>query len=131
MKGYFGHIEDETRKNTDYRRVLYTARHSQLVAMRLKPGEEIGTEAHTVDQFFRFESGEGKVIVDGTDHVIGDGDAVIVPAGSTHNVINTSADTPLDRKVTYVKESLWRPCSKIRNIKMRMGFKRIRGRNPF
>lgn len=91
MKGYVTNIERKTVKNADFRRVLYTGKHSQLVLMSLKPGEEIGEETHEdVDQFFRFEKGEGKVIIDGVEHRVKDGDAVIVPAGARHNVINTS-----------------------------------------
>lgn len=90
MKGYFGNIEKLTEENSDYRRVLYTTKHSQLVLMCLKPGEEIGLEVHEVDQFFRFESGKGKVIIDGNEYEVTDGDAIIVPAGSKHNVVNAS-----------------------------------------
>jgi len=91
LKGYVVDIEVETTKNTDFRRVLYTGKYSQLVLMSIKPGEEIGEETHdNVDQFFRFEAGEGKVIIDGAEHRIKDGNAVIVPAGARHNVINTS-----------------------------------------
>jgi mannose-6-phosphate isomerase-like protein (cupin superfamily) len=91
MKGYVTVLEKETRRNADFRRVLYTGKHSQLVLMSLKPGEEIGEETHEhVDQFFRFEAGEGKVIIDGVEHRIKDGNGVIVPAGAKHNVINTS-----------------------------------------
>lgn len=91
MKGYVVVIEKETKKNTDFRRVLYTGKHSQLVLMSIGPGEEIGEETHEdVDQFFRFEEGEGKVTIDGTEHRVKDGNAVIVPAGAKHNVINTS-----------------------------------------
>ena len=91
LKGYVVAIEKETKKNTDFRRVLYTGKHSQLVLMSLKPSEEIGEETHEdVDQFFRFEEGEGKVIIDGAEHRVKDGNAVIVPAGAKHNVINTS-----------------------------------------
>jgi mannose-6-phosphate isomerase-like protein (cupin superfamily) len=91
MKGFVTHLERETMKNTDFRHVLYTGKNSQLVLMSLKPGEEIGEEVHEDhDQFFRFESGEGKVIIDGAEHQIKDGTGVIVPAGARHNVINTS-----------------------------------------
>jgi mannose-6-phosphate isomerase-like protein (cupin superfamily) len=91
MKGYVVVLEQETRKNPDFRRVLYTGKHSQLVLMSIKPGEEIGEETHAdVDQFFRFEAGEGKVIIDGVEHRVKDGNAVIVPAGAKHNVINSS-----------------------------------------
>ncbi|MFA6278678.1 MAG: cupin domain-containing protein [Candidatus Paceibacterota bacterium] len=89
MKGYITHIEQETKENTDYRRVVYTAKHCQLVLMSLNAGEEIGEEVHTLDQFFRFEEGQGKVIIDGVEHDVKDGDAVIVPEGALHNVINT------------------------------------------
>jgi len=102
MKGYVTPIEKETWKNTDFRRVLYTGKHSQLVLMSLKPGEEIGEETHEdVDQFFRFEKGEGKVIIDGIEHRIKDGDAVIVPAGARHNVVNTSKRANLKLYTIY------------------------------
>ena len=91
MKGYVVHLELETKKNADFRHVLYTGKHSQLVLMTLKPGEEIGEETHDdVDQFFRFEVGEGKVVIDGVEHRVRDGSGVIVPAGARHNVINSS-----------------------------------------
>ena len=91
LNGYVVAIEKETEKNTDFRRVLYTGKHSQLVLMSLKPSEEIGEETHEdVDQFFRFEEGEGKVTIDSAEHRVKDGNAVIVPAGARHNVINTS-----------------------------------------
>lgn len=91
LKGYVVEIEKETKKNTDFRRVLYTGKYSQLVLMSIKPGEEIGEETHDdVDQFFRFEAGEGKVIIDGAEHHVKDGNGVIVPAGARHNVVNTS-----------------------------------------
>jgi len=91
LKGYVVDIEKETERNTDFRRVLYTGKHSQLVLMSIEPGEEIGEETHDdVDQFFRFEEGEGKVIIDGVEHHVKDGNGVIVPAGAKHNVINTS-----------------------------------------
>ena len=102
MKGYHTNVEKETLKNTDYRRVLYTGKHSQLVLMNLKPGEEIGEEVHGhLDQFFRFEEGEGKVTIDKTQYQVGDGDAVIVPAGSKHNVINTSKSKHLKLYTIY------------------------------
>lgn len=89
MAGYFGHIEKDTLENTFFRKVLYTAPHSQLVLMCLKVGEEIGMEVHTEnDQFFRFEQGQGKVVISGEEFLVTDGDAIIVPAGSEHNVIN-------------------------------------------
>jgi len=94
MKGYITHIEQATNENTDYRRVIYTAKHHQLVLMSLQAGEEIGEEVHTEsDQFFRFEEGEGKVIIDGVEHSVVNGDAVIVPAGARHNVVNVGTGT--------------------------------------
>ena len=90
-KGYYGKIEKLTLENTNFREVLYTAQNMQLVLMNLKPGEDIGVEIHTEnDQFFRFEAGEGRVFIDGTSYEVGDGDAIIVPAGSEHNVLNMS-----------------------------------------
>lgn len=91
-KGYFGHIEKDTEENTDYRRVLYTGEHSQLVLMNLQPGQDIGEEIHDVDQFFRFEKGMGQVFIDSTEYSVNDGDCIIVPAGSKHNVINIGPD---------------------------------------
>ena len=102
MKGYSTSIEEETRKNSDFRRVLYTGKYSQLVLMNLKPMEEIGMETHpNIDQFFRFEEGEGKAIIDGVEHKIKDGDAVIVPAGAKHNVVNTSKNSELKLYTIY------------------------------
>ena len=91
MKGFKSNIEKETLGNSSFRKVLYTAKYSQLVLMSLKPKEEIGMETHEKnDQFFRFESGQGKCIIDGNEYEVADGDAVIVPAGAKHNVINIS-----------------------------------------
>jgi len=102
MKGYVTSIEKETEKNADFRRMLYTGKHSQLVLMNIKPGEEIGEETHEdVDQFFRFERGEGKVTINDVEHSIKDGDAVIVPAGARHNVINTSKRANLKLYTIY------------------------------
>ncbi len=102
MKGYSASIEKETLKNTDFRRVLYTGKYSQLVLMNLQPLEEIGVETHAnVDQFFRFEEGEGKVIIDQTEYKVKDGDAVVVPAGAKHNVINTSKKQALKLYTIY------------------------------
>src|SRR5665647_1639159 len=102
VKGYSTSIEEETRKNSDFRRVLYTGKYSQLVLMNLKPMEEIGMETHpNIDQFFRFEEGEGKAIIDGVEHKIKDGDAVIVPAGAKHNVVNTSKNSELKLYTIY------------------------------
>lgn len=91
MKGFVENIEALTRENEDFRRVLYTAKHSQLVLMNLRPGEEIGEEVHELDQFLRCEVGSGKAELDGVEHAVQDGTALVVPAGTRHNVINTSS----------------------------------------
>lgn len=102
MKGFFANIEEETLGNSNYRKVLYTGQYSQLVLMSLAPGEEIGLEIHSEnDQFFRFEAGEGLVIIDDNEYQVSDGSAVVVPAGSQHNVVNTSADEPLKLYTIY------------------------------
>jgi len=101
-KGFSANLEAETRNNMDFRRVLYTGKYSQLVLMRLTPGEDIGEETHDdVDQFFRFEAGEGMVVIDGTKHVVKDGSGVIVPSGAKHNVINTSKTGDLKLYTIY------------------------------
>ena len=101
-KGYKDNIEKLTLENDNFRQVLYTAGHCQLVLMSLKPEEEIGMEVHPDnDQFFRFEKGEGKVFINETEYSVGDGDAVIVPAGATHNVINTSTTEALKLYTIY------------------------------
>lgn len=88
-KGYKDNLEELTEKNNDFRRVLYTGEQSQLVLMALIPGEEIGEEVHNEnDQFFRFESGNGKVIINDSVYEVGSGDGVVVPKGAKHNVIN-------------------------------------------
>lgn len=89
MKGYVDNIEKETVDNNNFRKVLYTGKHSQLVLMSLKAGEEIGEEIHDVDQFLRVEKGSGQAILDGVTHEVQDGSAIVVPAGAKHNVINT------------------------------------------
>ena len=102
MKGYSGNIEQLTMNNSNFRQVLYTAKHTQLVLMCLRPGEDIGLETHTEnDQFFRFESGEGKVVIDGNEYQVSDGSAIIVPSGATHNVINTSDSLDLKLYTLY------------------------------
>ncbi len=101
-KGFKENIEQLTLQNSNFRKVLYTAKHSQLVLMTLKPNEEIGVEVHNDgDQFFRFESGKGKVIINETTYLVKDGDSVIIPAGATHNVINTSEDEELKLYTIY------------------------------
>jgi len=102
MKGYKNNIEKETLKNKNFRKVLYTAKHLQLVLMSLKPGEEIGAEIHiNSDQFFRFESGKGKCIIDGNEYHIKNDDVIVVPAGAMHNVINTDAKEALKMYTIY------------------------------
>ena len=102
MKGYNANIEKDTIANTNFRKVLYTGKHSQLVLMSLKPNEEIGMEVHEDnDQFFRFEKGEGKCIIDGNEYALSDGSVIIVPAGAEHNVINTGATEDLKLYTIY------------------------------
>ena len=91
MRGYNANIEKDTLANENFRKVLYTGKHCQLVLMSLKPKEEIGLEVHEEnDQFFRFESGKGEVFIDGTKYEVGNGDVIIVPTGAEHNVVNIS-----------------------------------------
>ena len=102
MKGFNANIEKDTIHNKNFRKVLYTSKHSQLVLMSLKPNEEIGMEVHPDnDQFFRFEKGIGKVIIDGNEYNVEDGSAIVVPAGSQHNVINASAKEDLKLYTIY------------------------------
>lgn len=101
-KGYKDNIEKLTLENPNFRHVLYTAENCQLVLMSLKPKEEIGMEVHEEnDQFFRFEKGQGKVIIDGAEYLVSDGDAVVVPQGSQHNVINVSETEELKLYTIY------------------------------
>ncbi len=102
MKGYNSNIEKETLENKNFRKVLYTAKHCQLVLMSLKPNEEIGMEIHTDnDQFFRFEKGQGKCIIDGNSYDVTDGSVIIVPTGAKHNVINVSSTEDLKLYTIY------------------------------
>ena len=101
MKGFIGNIEDRTEKNRDFRRVLYTGPHIQLVLMSLQPGEDIGEEVHSdTDQFFRVEEGKGKVWIDGKKTEIESEFAVVVPAGARHNIRNTG-EKPLKLYTLY------------------------------
>ena len=100
MKGYVQDIEGLAVKNADFRQVLYTAKHCQLVLMALKPKEEIGAEVHKLDQFFRVEEGMGEAVLDGVRTVISAGFAVLVPAGMNHNIINTGS-APLKLYTLY------------------------------
>jgi mannose-6-phosphate isomerase-like protein (cupin superfamily) len=102
MKGYIDNIEEKTLENENYREVLYTGPKLQLVVMALEPGDEIGEEIHDDhDQFIRFEEGEGEVILDGEPRRVGDGDAVVIPAGTKHNVVNVSSDAKLKLYTLY------------------------------
>jgi mannose-6-phosphate isomerase-like protein (cupin superfamily) len=102
MKGFSANIEKETLENSNFRKVLYTGKHSQLVLMSLKPNEEIGMEVHLDnDQFFRFEKGQGKCLIDGNEYMLTDGVAIVVPAGAEHNIINTSAIDDLKLYTIY------------------------------
>ena len=102
MKGFCIDIEEATLENTNFRKVLYTSKHSQLVLMSLKPLEEIGMEVHEEnDQFFRFEKGLGLCIIDGNEYEVGDGFAVVVPAGAQHNIINISESEELKLYTIY------------------------------
>ena len=100
MKGYVQNIENVTIKNEHFREVLYTAKSCQLVVMALKPKEEIGMEVHQLDQFFRVEEGTGEAILDGVSTKISAGFAVLVPAGTNHNIVNTG-DAPLKLYTLY------------------------------
>lgn len=101
MNGYITNIGKETLENTNFRKVLYTSRFSQLVVMHLNPGEEIGEEVHQLDQFLRIEAGRGKAILDGVEHDIAEEFSVSVPAGARHNIINTSSDEPMKLYTIY------------------------------
>lgn len=102
MKGFKSNIEQDTLDNTNFRKVLYSGKHSQLVLMSLKPKEEIGLETHGEnDQFLRFEGGDGKVFIDDNEYSVKDGDAVIVPAGAKHNVVNVSGSEELKIYTIY------------------------------
>lgn len=102
MKGFKINIERDTLKNKNFRKVLYTSAYSQLVLMSLKPKEEIGSEVHEEnDQFLRFEGGTGRVVIDDSKYTVKDGDAVVIPAGARHNVINTSATDELKLYTIY------------------------------
>jgi mannose-6-phosphate isomerase-like protein (cupin superfamily) len=100
MKGYVQNIEGLAIKNAEFRQVLYTAKHCQLVLMALKPKEDIGAEVHKLDQFFRVEEGSGEAVLDGVRTPIRAGFAVVVPAGTNHNIINTGT-VPLKLYTLY------------------------------
>lgn len=102
MTGFVHNIEKLTTENENFRKVLYTGQHAQLVVMSLLPNEDIGFEVHEiVDQFIRIESGEGRVLINGESHIIAAGDAIIVPAGSRHNIENISSTHPMKLYTLY------------------------------
>ena len=101
MQGFVGNIEELSLTNDKFRQVLYTAQNSQLVIMSIKPGEEIGEEVHQLDQFIRVEQGEGKAVLNGAEHDLKDGSAVLVPAGTTHNIVNVSESQSLKLYTLY------------------------------
>lgn len=102
MKGFHANIEEETKNNPWFRKVIYTAKHTQLVLMSIPPGGEIGAEVHKgIDQFFRVDKGEGKCMINGNEYMISDGDAIIVPSGAEHNIINTSRTEHLKLYTLY------------------------------
>ena len=102
MKGFSAPIEAVVLENSNFRKVLYTSNHLQVVLMSLQPGEEIGEEIHNAnDQFFRFESGSGRCIINGNVYEVNSGDAIVVPAGAKHNVINTEAKNELKMYTIY------------------------------
>ncbi|MDP3899645.1 MAG: cupin domain-containing protein [bacterium] len=92
MKGFVTNIEKETLENNNFRKVLYTAKNSQLVVMSIAPGDDIGVETHTLDQFIRVEQGSAKAVLDGVEHDLPADHAVVIPAGTEHNIINTGAE---------------------------------------
>ncbi len=101
MKGFVGNIEKMSEENENFRKVIYTARYSQLVVMSLPPLGDIGEEVHGLDQFLRIEMGTGKTILNGIEYPLEDGSAIVVPAGTRHNIINTSKDKPMKLYTVY------------------------------
>lgn len=113
MKGFKSAIETDAVANRNFRKVLYTSKYSQLVLMSLRPGEEIGMETHNAnDQFFRVEKGYGKCIIDANEYELRDGDAVVVPCGARHNIVNLSDSEDLKLYTIYSpphhKDGIWR-----------------------
>ena len=102
MAGYVVNIEEKSLENDYFREVLFTAAHSQLVVMSLRPGEEIGLETHDDrDQFIRVEAGTGKAVLNGEEKALVDGSAVVIPAGTEHNIVNTSQSDALKLYTIY------------------------------
>jgi mannose-6-phosphate isomerase-like protein (cupin superfamily) len=101
MKGYVSNIEQLALENSYFRNVLYTDERVQLVVMSLNPNEDIGEEVHQLDQFIRVEKGEGKSVLDGEEHALSNGSAIIIPSGTRHNIINTSSSNPMKLYTLY------------------------------
>lgn len=101
LKGFVVNIEKETLENVMYRKVLYTAKNSQLVLMSIAPLDDVGEEVHTLDQFIRIEAGNGKAIINRKEHTISDGSAIVIPAGARHNIVNTSKTEALKLYTIY------------------------------
>src|SRR3990167_1367513 len=101
MKGFVTNIEKDSLENEYFRKVPYTSKHLQLVLMSLRPGEDIGAEVHQLDQFIRVEKGAGMSVLDGEERALSDGSAVVIPAGTKHNIINTSASAELKLYTVY------------------------------
>ncbi len=101
MKGYITNIEERALANNYFREVLYTDERLQLVVMSLQPNEDIGEEVHELDQFIRVEKGAGKTVLEGVEHELTEGSAIIVPKGTRHNIINTSATEPMKLYTVY------------------------------
>ena len=101
MKGYVINLEERTLANNYFREVLYTDKNVQLVVMALKPQEDIGEEVHTLDQFIRIEKGVGEAVLDGVSHPLADGSGIVIPQGTRHNIINTSATEPMKLYTLY------------------------------
>ena len=101
MRGFVTNIEKDSLENDFFRKVLYTDKNVQLVVMSLNPLEDIGEEVHQLDQFIRVEAGEGKAILDGVEHALSDGVAVVVPQGTRHNIVNTSSKKPMKLYTLY------------------------------
>lgn len=99
--GYVTNIEKDSLENENFRKVLYTAKNSQLVVMSLKPMEDIGMETHQLDQFIRMEKGTGKAVLNGKEYELTDGFAVVIPAGTEHNIINTSETEEMKLYTVY------------------------------
>jgi len=121
IDGFVTDIEKDTLKNKNFRKVLYTGKNSQLVLMTLPPGEDIGEEVHdNTDQFFRVDSGTGKVVIDGVEHAIKDGFAIVIPQGAKHNVIQVKSPSRYIRftppRTTRIKLFI-KPKMKLRQIK--------------